>query len=144
DPETGRLLHSLKDHGDIVWSVAFSPDSKRLVSCGDDKTIRFWDVATGKQVRQIKHTDRVNKVALSPDGKLLAFIDVTKHEWRGGGGASWHPDHRVRLWDADTGKELRQLVIPAKEVSPGIRSCLISLAFAPDGKSLVAGESITG
>jgi WD40 repeat protein len=138
DARSGRLLHTLNEHQDIVWSVAFSPDSKTLISCGDDQTIRFWDVATGKQLRQINHSNGIGTIALSPDGKLLASLDVTKTS-SGGGSTSWEPDNRIRLWDVDMAKELRQLKIPVKEIEPGIRGGFV-MAFAPDGKAIVTGE----
>jgi RNA polymerase sigma factor (sigma-70 family) len=142
DPANGRLLHTLKGHQDIVWSAVFCPGGKTLVSCSDDKTIRFWDVATGAELRQITHRERVGKLAVSADGKLLASVDVHKQEFAGGG--SWRPDHRVRLWDLNTGKELRQLAIPARQVLPGVPVGFISMGFAPDGKTLVTGEIVNG
>jgi RNA polymerase sigma factor (sigma-70 family) len=142
DPATGKLLHTLSGHEELVWSVAFSSDGKTLVSASDDKTIRFWDTATGKQVRQITHTSRVGKLALSSDGKVLASIDQTRGEK--GNMRWWRPDHRVRVWDVSTGNELRQLAMPAKEVSPGVEAGFLSLAFAPDGRTLAAGAIVDG
>jgi WD40 repeat protein len=144
DPESGRLLHSLEGHKELVWAVAFSSDGKTLVSGSIDKTIRFWDVRTGAEVRQIKHSEQIGKLALSPDGKLLASVDMIQEAWPGGGGATWRPDRRVRLWDAESGKELRQLTMPAKEVFPGIRAGFHSLGFTPDGKALVTGDIVDG
>ncbi len=144
DPLTGRPLHTLEGHTDIVWSAVFSQDGKGLVSCADDRTIRFWDVTTGKQVRQITHAERVWKIALSHDGKLLASVDVTKKTGPRGGATVWLPDHRVRLWDAHTGKELRQLAIAAKELLPGVRAGFSHVGFAPDGKTVVTGETVDG
>ncbi len=141
DPEAGRLLHTLTGHQDIVWSADFSADGKTLVSGSDDKTIRFWNVATGEQVRQIAHKERVGQVALSPDGKLLASVDVHKEEFQGG--ASWTPDHRVRLWRADTGAPLRELALPPAEWAPGHRIGIFSMAFAPDGR-LLTGNIVDG
>ena len=35
---------------DCVWSAAFSPDGKRIVTASVDKTARIWDAATGKPI----------------------------------------------------------------------------------------------
>src|SRR5262249_30887032 len=65
-------------HGDSVWAVAVSPDGKLIASCSGsfDPTIRFWDPATGREVRQIQVADRLHDglmaLAFAPDGKTLA------------------------------------------------------------------------
>src|SRR5260370_41998666 len=56
-----------------VFSVAFSPDSKILASASWDGSIRLWEVATGKELRQrAGHTGWIKALAFSPDGQLLA------------------------------------------------------------------------
>jgi RNA polymerase sigma factor (sigma-70 family) len=137
DPATGRLLHTLKGHKDYVWSAAFSADSKTLISGGDDKTIRFWDVATGEQRRQLDLPEKVWIVALSPDAKRIASLPLVKET--GVGWANWYPGPRVCLWDVASGKETRQLVMPAKEFVPGIQSGFFQVKFAPDGQSILTG-----
>ena len=46
-------VHTLAGHRDIVTQVAFSHDGAQVVSCGMDHTVRFWDVASGRQVGQL-------------------------------------------------------------------------------------------
>ena len=55
-----------------VFYVAFSPDSKTLASGSGDHSVRLWDVATGKEVRQFTgHTERRVRRGLPADGKRL-------------------------------------------------------------------------
>ena len=44
---------TLKGHSDDVNSVAYSPDGKHVVSGSDDRTVKVWDVATGKEVSAV-------------------------------------------------------------------------------------------
>lgn len=135
EPLVGRRLHILKGHTKNLWCKAFSADSKTLVSGSDDKTIRFWDVATGKEVRQIKHKQGIGKIALSPDGKFLASIDTIFHRDPEFHSGYWDHDNHVRIWDAANGRELRRLAMPAVEPIDGFEY----LQFSPDGKTLLTG-----
>ena len=50
-----------------VRSVAFSPDGKQIVSGGGDRTVRVWDVSTGRELQELKgHTGGVRSSALPP------------------------------------------------------------------------------
>jgi len=48
----GRLLRYLTGHTNTVYSLAFSPDGKRLVSGSFDRTVKLWQTKTGKRVTQ--------------------------------------------------------------------------------------------
>jgi len=61
-------LQTLEGHSRSVWSVAFSPDSQRIVSGLDDKTVWLWDAATGAVLQTLKgHSNIVMSVAFSLD-----------------------------------------------------------------------------
>ncbi len=101
-----------------VISVSFSPDGKTLVSGSRDKTIKLWNVETGKEIRTLKgHDSYVYSVNFSPDGKTLVS-------------GSW--DKTIKLWNVETGKEIRTL--------KGHDSYVYSVNFSPDGKTLVSGS----
>ena len=74
--------------GNGIWTVAFSPDGKTLVSGGLDSAIRLWDVAKRAPIGQplLGHRDNVYSVAFSPDGRAVA---------------SGSGDGSVMLWDTD-------------------------------------------
>jgi small GTP-binding protein len=84
----------LHDAGDI-WDYAFSADGKRVLSAGDDGTVRLWNVSTGTCVREFKgHTGPVYSVAWSAD---------ESHALSGGTGGE------ARVWDVQTGGCIRTL-----------------------------------
>lgn len=79
--KTGNLLGSIND----VATVSFSPDSKHVVTTGDNKTtIKIWNVATATLQRIIHgHKDRVTDAIFSPDGKniVTSSNDGTARVW---------------------------------------------------------------
>jgi WD40 repeat protein len=82
----GKLLQVFKGHEDVVFSVAFSPDGKKILTGSGDKTARLWDLE-GKLLQVFKgHEDGVWSVAFSPDGKSILT-------------GSW--DKTARLWDLE-------------------------------------------
>ncbi|MFY9641772.1 MAG: hypothetical protein WAK07_12865, partial [Rhodomicrobium sp.] len=55
-------------HMAAIRGIAFTPGGKQLVSAGEDKVIRVWDVASGKTVRTIR-----GESALGSPGKIFAM-----------------------------------------------------------------------
>ena len=110
-----------------VWSLAFSPDSKRLVSGTSKGEIQMWDVATGAALVTFakSKTLRARALAFSPDGALLAA------------GTHGH----IHLWEVDTANELRPIRIGHRRYRPSTNSAelLKLLVFSPDGEVLVSG-----
>jgi WD40 repeat protein len=72
--DSGKLTLSLQGHKDFVGGVAFTRDGKRLVTASRDRTVRFWDTATGVEVFAIRHgpAEWSGRVLFSPDGRRLA------------------------------------------------------------------------
>lgn len=109
---------TLKGHSSDVNSVAFAPDGVTLATGSDDKTIKLWNLPTGKEIYTLKgHTQWIWTVAFSPDGVTLA---------------SGSADKTIKLWNLATGKEIRTL----KQHSQGVTS----VAFSPDGRFLASGS----
>jgi RNA polymerase sigma factor (sigma-70 family) len=136
DATTGQKLHSFKSHG-WPYCQVFTADSKTLITGGRDGVIRLRDVASGALQREITgHPNVVSIMALSGDGRLLATVGAT--EQKHGDAATYPWDHFIRIWDLAAGKELRQLAMPKKEAPWGGFYGITSLAFAPDGKTLVS------
>jgi WD40 repeat protein len=112
-------LYVQKGHSGRVQALAFSADGRMLASGSDDLTIRFWEVATGKELKTlVGHTANVIFLAFSPDGKRL--VSAAKGQ------------EAITLWDVSTGKELGAI--------EGVRGDVYQLQFSPDGKLLVSGS----
>lgn len=78
----------IKQKGDDVWSVVFSNDGQQIITAAAEwnrpTEIVFWDIASRKQVRSLRHTGEVMSLALSPDGQRLAAggMDKAVSVWR--------------------------------------------------------------
>jgi hypothetical protein len=107
-------------HSEVIDRAHLTPDGRFAVTTSGDRTIRVWDVASGREIRSIeakmKGLGEEAEVALSPDGAVIATTDSDGDD-----------NFRVRRWDIATGRELPP--INAKEAS--------RLVFTPDGRSVV-------
>ncbi|OQA17267.1 MAG: WD domain, G-beta repeat [bacterium ADurb.Bin363] len=102
-----------------VRNVTYSPDGKRLLSGGMDKTIKEWDVSKGKCLRIYEgHKGWITSVDYSPDGRRLI---------------SGSDDKTIREWDVFTGECIG--------LYRGHTHWITSVHYSPDGKKLVSGSS---
>jgi WD40 repeat protein len=135
DVATGKSLGRFGRINDPV-ALAFSPDSKTLVTTGGDLhdlcPVDLWDVAKRKKVSNLDEDVnwiRFSAAAFSPDGKVLALA--------AGEGRRSKP--AIHLWDTASGDELRQSHVPLSG-TPARRGKFSNfcdaLTFSPDGKSL--------
>ena len=73
DATDGGNPYTYKGHSDIVASVAWSPDSKRIASASWDKTVQVWNATDGGNIYTYHgHSNELESVAWSPDGKRIA------------------------------------------------------------------------
>ncbi len=150
---------TLTGHLKPVNVVAFSPDSKRLVTGSADGTAIVWDVTTGQNLRALKgNTAAVTTALFTPDGKrvITGDSDGTVHTWDAtsgkqlrtmpgseGGGVcaldisadgvnllTGYNSGKVKVWNASTGQGMMTFAYDNQ---------LLSAAISPDGKSVAAG-----
>src|SRR5262249_7134383 len=58
----GDEVRRLVGHQFSIAGMAFSPDSAKLATASWDRTVRVWDVSTGKQLLRLEHDDYVQSV----------------------------------------------------------------------------------
>ncbi len=98
-----------------VWSVAFSPDGRKLVS--GSRQIRVWDVATGELCcSPVQHGTEIYNLVFSPDQEHVAALGC------------W--DQKVDILNIYTGQ--------LKSYSPA--HYINDIAFSPDGTIMAAGS----
>ena len=146
-PENKSLalaVNTLKGHESLVLSVGFSPDGKKLASGSEDKTIKIWDVTTGKVLNTLKgHESTVWSVGFSPDGKKLA---------------SGSEDKTIILWDLNLDNLVTsgctllnnylignpQVLAELKDCQTPSRLLLAATVLVIQGENLAVNDDING
>ncbi len=77
DVATRKQLLELRGHTDNVRALAWLPKSRRILSGGNDSTVRIWDAVTGDQISLIGGLDEVvSQIVASPDERFVAIVTV--------------------------------------------------------------------
>jgi len=132
DAETAERHMTLKGHTGWIRCLAFTPDGHTLVSGSVDKTVKLWDMETGKA--RAGFTSRgqmeVGSLSLTRDGTVLAWAT---YEFVGGRTANDIGKSRgiVKMVDPAGRKVLSTLIVQGGSVS--------AVAFSPDDRNLATG-----
>jgi WD40 repeat protein/serine/threonine protein kinase len=128
DPVTAREAAPFKRTPAPVPAVAFSPDSRYLVSAGaSDATVKVWDVAGDKALCELRHKSHpCASVAVSPDGRLIAAPGPLE--------PALGPT--VAIWDVDWGAK----TLTERRTFRGHSGYVWTETFSPDGRYLASGS----
>ena len=115
--DQARMVLEGHEHG--VWSVAVTPDGKKIVSGSVNGPLKVWDLESGECRATLEgHTSSVPGVAVTPDGKKVVS-------------SSW--DKTLKVWSLETAQCIATLD-GASELNWGV-------AIAGDGATVVSASS---
>ena len=157
DVETGTESAAIAGHTGLVEHVAFNPDGSRLLTASHDGTARLWDV-DGVLTTTLRQRYPPAFAEFSPDGKRVVTGDAVPRIWDVATGheimrfgsitvadATFSPDGqtvataspygRIVLWQAETGRKIREFAYYGAPV--------VHLQFSPRG-NLLASSSADG
>ena len=159
DIATGKERAALTGHRGDVLAIAFNPASRVLVSGGEDRRILLWDITTGRLLQEIDAHGEVESLAIHPDGKTLAWAAKGTHQifrWDLTTGGERMPltghdtsaeslefsrdgkllvsagGSTIRVWDAATGREVKE----PNEVGTALRATI-----SPDGRQIASSQT---
>ena len=121
-----------------IRGISFSPDDKQIASAGQGKSVRIWDIATGKLVSKFyAHQDDIFRVHFHPQGKMLLTAS------KDGTAKLWDRDRAIELVTINP-KSIENATPTSKSVAKNRGSSAIQDAsFSPDGKLIATAKGST-
>ncbi|MET0395446.1 MAG: NB-ARC domain-containing protein [Longimicrobiaceae bacterium] len=155
DPASG-LVRTIEGHKGGIGALAITPDGQRIVSGAYDKTLKVWDLESGREVHSLEgHTHAVQAVAVTPNGRYavsdLKVWDLERgrnvRDLKGYTGeitalaitpdgrhaVSSCKDKKLRVWNLESGREVRTVEADTDELS--------AVAITPNGRYVVSGST---
>jgi WD40 repeat protein len=111
---------ALAREADHPRQLEFAGDGRTVAALNRDDKVRVWEAATGKLLHRLAVPPRTDRIALSPDGKVLATA----------------AGETIQLWDVRTGRERFDL--------PGHRHGPLIAGFTPDGRTVITADRDQG
>lgn len=162
DLATRKVIREFQGHTVEGMIASLTPDGRRLVSSGVDKSLRLWNVESGKEIwKQDVSNEQIAKIRCSNDNMLILTIGddlilrtrkvesgevaakLVGHTKNCSGDfspngkqvLSWGDDGLVRLWDAETGQIIRSFTGPSGPIKQAW--------FLDEGRQVMTWESGT-
>lgn len=160
---SNRLIRTYEGHAGSVHAVCFTANGKYILSAGEDRGLKLWDLKTGKPMRQFQARGQINSAVLSSDGKTaisaggdfvsknfnLQVWDIVKAEERfslaGHSGTvnqiALSPDDKIAMSASDDRTARVWDLIERKPIRilKGHRSAVTSVALSPGGRVAYTG-----
>jgi WD40 repeat protein len=116
----GKRIRMITGNPPRTTTLAFSPDGNRLLSGGEDRLVKIWDVATGREASTLAgYTKVIKGVAFNKQGTGLASAHSDKE------------GNNIRTWDLQNGRDPGTLLAPLVQVE--------AITYTQDGTMIAAG-----
>jgi WD40 repeat protein len=126
-----QLRLELGFHLGAIKSLSTDAAEKFLVTASDDKTVRVWDIASGRQLNVLRppigdaDEGKMYAAAITPDGATIAA-----------GGWTGPETHSIYIFDRASAR--------IRHVISGLKGVTLRLSYSPDGRYLVAASGEDG